>query len=79
MKDQQINELSEMVKELLKEQQYLKDQIITNKQQPKKAGGPQSHGLNKKASERVPRKNIVNIGGSSSSLSRATEEIDGGK
>jgi hypothetical protein len=58
-KDQQINELSDMVKELMKEQQELKQQLNRKDHLP---GLPRpktlkpNAGLNKKSSERVPRK-----------------------
>lgn len=58
-KDQQINELSDMVKELMKEQQELKQQLIKRDQLPglpKPKGLKANTGLNKKSSERVPRK-----------------------
>lgn len=61
-KDQQINELSDMVKELLREQQELKEQL--NKQSSSsstrlpKSKVAQATGLQKKASERVPRQDL---------------------
>lgn len=59
VKDQQINELSDMVKELLREQAELKEQL-NNSKDPKKGRAPMTKksslsGLNKKSSERVPR------------------------
>jgi len=57
-KDQQINELSDMVKELLREQQELKEQLNRKEDDKKPPIGSrkaQLGGLNKKSSERVPR------------------------
>ena len=59
-KDKQINELSDMVKELLREQQELKIQLDNTGGRPARTGmrKNQAGGLNKRASERVPRKPI---------------------
>ena len=60
VKDQQINELSEMVKELLREQQELKEQLANSKiggkiKPPISFQKKPMQTLNKKSSERVPR------------------------
>ena len=54
VKDQQINELSEMVKELLREQQDLKEQL-KKQEQTKHSNSIPGKINHKKASERVPR------------------------
>ena len=61
-KDKQINELSDMVKELLREQQELKNQLDNTGGRPARTGMRKNQvgGLNKRASERVPRKPVAN-------------------
>lgn len=53
-KDKQINELSDMVKELMKEQKELRQQLDDQANQ-KQHMPPRKGGLNKRAAERVPR------------------------